>query len=60
MCHIVCFQSCVEAFCQDGNRIGELDNILQAAIEFDIHQVIKDSRLNINPYSIHMLCVEYS
>ncbi|XP_041364866.1 nuclear pore complex protein Nup85-like [Gigantopelta aegis] len=36
-------ENCVESFCRDGFRIGELDIILQAAIEFDIHQVIKDS-----------------
>ncbi|XP_046584711.1 nuclear pore complex protein Nup85-like [Haliotis rubra] len=36
-------QSCMEEFCHVGARMGELDNILQAAIEFDIHQVIKDS-----------------
>ncbi|KAK6171584.1 hypothetical protein SNE40_019741 [Patella caerulea] len=36
-------EACMEEFTLSGTRMGELDNILLAAIQFDIHQVIKDS-----------------
>ncbi|ESO85789.1 hypothetical protein LOTGIDRAFT_221230 [Lottia gigantea] len=36
-------ETCIEEFNMSGSRMGELDNILLAAIQFDIHQVIKDS-----------------
>lgn len=36
-------QECIDEFQRAGHRIGHLDNILQAALEFDLHQVIKDS-----------------
>ena len=49
MCACHCFlvrawQACMEEFQRSGHRMGHLDNILQAALEFDLHQVIKDSR----------------
>ena len=44
-CFLVCvWQACMEEFQRSGHRMGHLDNILQAALEFDLHQVIKDSR----------------
>ncbi|XP_076457331.1 nuclear pore complex protein Nup85-like [Babylonia areolata] len=38
-------QACMEEFQRVGHRLGSLDNILQAALEFDLHQVIKDSSM---------------
>ncbi|KAJ8318293.1 hypothetical protein KUTeg_003384 [Tegillarca granosa] len=38
-----CVQSCMDAYRNTTSPMGELDNILLSAIEFDIHQVIKDS-----------------
>ncbi|XP_005093863.1 nuclear pore complex protein Nup85 [Aplysia californica] len=36
-------KTCQSMFGQPTGQVRELDNILQAAMEFDIHQVIKDS-----------------
>ncbi|XP_025095043.1 nuclear pore complex protein Nup85-like [Pomacea canaliculata] len=36
-------QACIEEFQRAGQRMGDIDKILQAALEFDLHQVIKDS-----------------
>lgn len=36
-------QGCINEYAARG-RLGELDSILIAALEFDIHQVIKDCR----------------
>ena len=41
-------QACMEEFQRGGQRMGSVDSILQAALEFDLHQVIKDSR-----YAVH-------
>ncbi|KAL8565032.1 hypothetical protein ACOMHN_003408 [Nucella lapillus] len=38
-------QACMEEFQRAGHRMGSLDNIIQAALEFDLHQVIKDSSM---------------
>lgn len=36
-------QSCLDVYRNSQQRLGELDNILLVALEFDIHQVIKES-----------------
>ncbi|KAK3090531.1 hypothetical protein FSP39_012520 [Pinctada imbricata] len=36
-------QSCLDEYRSNNSRISEVDNILILALEFDIHQVIKDS-----------------
>ncbi|KAK7111394.1 nuclear pore complex protein Nup85-like [Littorina saxatilis] len=44
-------QACMEEFQRAGHRMGHVDNILQAALEFDLHQVIKDSSTSLGDRS---------
>ncbi|KAK7506744.1 hypothetical protein BaRGS_00002219 [Batillaria attramentaria] len=44
-------QECMEEFRRAGQRMGDLDNILLAAFEFDLHQVVKDSSTYLSGHS---------
>ena len=45
----------MDEFQRAGHHTGNLDKILQAALEFDLHQVIKDSRY----WDLFMLVMSY-